>query len=53
MEHSSNDKGANNVGEVGQTSSCDFTYVIGGGDVGNREWRRRWKRRAYDETETL
>jgi hypothetical protein len=37
MEHSSNDKGANNVGEVYQTRSCDFTYVIGGGDVGNRE----------------
>jgi hypothetical protein len=37
MERSSNDKGANNVGDVYQTRSCDFPSGIAGSDVGNRE----------------
>jgi hypothetical protein len=53
MDRPSNDKGADNVDEVYEDPSCDFTSCIAGSDVGNREWRRRLKRRAYDETELL
>jgi hypothetical protein len=37
MKRSSNDKGANNVGEVYQTRSCDLPSGLAGSDVGNRE----------------
>src|SRR5258706_12085451 len=46
MERPSNDKGADNVDEVYEARSCDFTSGIAGGDVGNRECGRDDLRQA-------